>query len=218
MQRLRFWLVVLTSLLLVSACQADYEYTRGKCYVVFDNSIALVPQLAAAMGGTPGVFCRVWKGAIMGVPAFFFADFTDSQQYVVFTAAQQKSTLIFGRNDSSGIIVGHTNFHGFRVFDMQCPVCSDISDFNPRVQLSWSTRDNSFLLTMQTRIRLKQPRVCRGWCSSHRVQSTTSSRSIRSALRTLGILFLSKKLILLQNKRLETGADTYQRSTAPVIV
>lgn len=139
MQRLRFLLVVLTSLLLLSACNTDYEYTRGKCYIVFDNSVALVPQLGAAMGGTPGVFCRVWKGSVMGVPAFFFADFTDTQQYVVFTAAQQKSTLIFGRNDSSGIIVGHTNFHGFRVFDMQCPVCSDITEFNPRVQLSWST-------------------------------------------------------------------------------
>lgn len=139
MLRLRFWLLALSSLLLLSACKADYEYTRGKCYVVFDNSKALVPQLAAAMAGTPSVFCRVWKGSVQGAPAFYFADFTGKQQYVVFNAAQQKATLVFGRNDSSGIIVGHTNFHGFRAFDMQCPVCTEMTDFNPRVPLTWST-------------------------------------------------------------------------------
>lgn len=139
MLRLRCWLLVISSIILLSACKADYEYTKGKCYVVFDNSIALVPQLGAAMAGTPGVFCRVWKGSVLGAPAFYFSDYKNNQQYVVFTAAQQKSTLVFGKNDSSGIIVGYTNFHGFRAFDMQCPACTGVNEYNPRYELTWSS-------------------------------------------------------------------------------
>ena len=132
-------LVLLTMIL--TACGSDFEYTRGKCYLVFDNSTALVPQLAAAMNAmSPGVYCHVYKTVEHGMPAFAFEEYGGQKTTCTYTAAQQQMTLVFGRMDESGVIVGFGVFgDGFVAYDMQCQACSALTVMNPRTPLTWKT-------------------------------------------------------------------------------
>lgn len=124
----------------ITGCSNEFEYTRGKCYLAFDNSVALVPQLAAAMNSvSTGVYCHISRTYQNGVAAFSFADFGGSKTISPFNATQQQMTLIFGRSDQSGVIVGFNIFgEGFKAFDMQCPECSPLTILNPSTPLSWT--------------------------------------------------------------------------------
>jgi hypothetical protein len=127
MLKRNFLLSLLACLPLLSCQNAMDEYCRRPCYVVVNNAEHVDETLAAAMNNlTPGVFCLIRKTMSGGASQFSFSTNTGLSSTSLFTAKEQRMSLIFGLNN--GVIVGYGNADSpatFYAYDYECPNCFD---------------------------------------------------------------------------------------------
>ena len=125
MLKRNFLLSLLACLPLLSCQNAMDEYCRRPCYVVVNNAEHVDETLAAAMNNlTPGVFCLIRKTMSGGASQFSFSTNTGLSSTSLFTAKEQRMSLIFGLNN--GVIVGYGNADypaTFYAYDYECPNC-----------------------------------------------------------------------------------------------
>ncbi len=126
------WLMVLpliSSLILLSACEADNEYSTWPCRFAYDNSVHQDATLASAMDAyVPGMFCQITESVQGGVKYLNFKSNHNMTSRLAETEAEKRAEYILGLNN--GIIVGFQNaiLDGsgaaqFVAFDVQCPNC-----------------------------------------------------------------------------------------------
>ncbi len=110
-----------------SCSDAQFEYSSRPCNVIVDNTVFQDATIAAAMNQmSPGVFCLVQKTISGGAQQFSFSTNTDLSSHRLFTAKEERMTLIFGLNN--GVIVGFGNLDypaTFYAYDRECPNCFD---------------------------------------------------------------------------------------------
>ncbi len=127
MLKRNFWLSILACMTLVSCKNAIDEYCHRPCYVVINNADHVDATLAAAMNNlSPGVFCLIRKTISGGASQFSFSTNTGLSSTQLFTAKEQRMSLIFGLNN--GVIVGYGNADypaTFYAYDYECPNCFD---------------------------------------------------------------------------------------------
>ena len=122
----RFW--ALAMLMVLSSCgDSENEFTTGKCYFVFDNSVHNDATLASAMNpNAPGIFCQVTKATRNGATYFDFTNNGGVSSSCILNAVDTRRTLILGYNN--GIIVGYGALDmpaAFYAYDRECPNCFD---------------------------------------------------------------------------------------------
>ncbi len=127
MLKRNFWLSILACMTLTSCKNAIDEYCHRPCYVVINNADHVDATLAAAMNNlSPGVFCLIRKTISGGASQFSFSTNTGLSSTQLFTAKEQRMSLIFGLNN--GVIVGYGNADypaTFYAYDYECPNCFD---------------------------------------------------------------------------------------------
>ncbi len=127
MLKRNFLLSLLACLPLVACKNAIDEYCRRPCYVVINNAEHVDATLAAAMNNmSPGTFCLIRKTMSGGASQFAFSTNTGLSSTQLFTAKEQRMSLIFGLNN--GVIVGYGNADNpatFYAYDYECPNCFD---------------------------------------------------------------------------------------------
>lgn len=119
---------LLAVLLSLSACNnVETEFVNSPCWVVIDNSIHQNPVLASSMNASaPGLFCIVRRTMQNGANCFRFDSADGNSSTSVFTAIDERRTLIFGFNN--GLIVGFGSLSSpmtFYAYDLECPNCFD---------------------------------------------------------------------------------------------
>ena len=123
-------LVFLSSCLLVllSACDAEQEFSSWPCRFSYDNSVYLDDVLASAMSGSSrGVFCQISEEARGGARYLNFTSSSGVQSQKRETTMEQQANYVLGLNN--GIIVGFQTLNtdgaygGFVGYDVQCPNC-----------------------------------------------------------------------------------------------
>ena len=128
MKKLFFLPFYLFTLLLLTGCGAEQEYSSWPCRFIYDNSIHLDATLATAMNySSRGVFCKITVSSTGGVKYYNFVnnDGLSSQQRE--TALEKEGNYRLGLNE--GIIVGFQTLNteggngGFAAYDLQCPNC-----------------------------------------------------------------------------------------------
>ncbi len=111
-----------------SCSDAQFEYTGRPCNTIVDKTVFQDPTIASAMNPmSPGTFCLVQKTIKGGAQQFAFSANTGLSSSRLFTAKEERMTLIFGLNN--GVIVGYGNSDFpaiFYAYDRECPNC-----FNP---------------------------------------------------------------------------------------
>lgn len=127
MLKRNFLLSLLACLPLVSCKNAIDEYCHRPCYIVINNAEHVDATLAAAMNNmSPGTFCLIRKTMSGGASQFSFSTNTGLSSTQLFTAKEQRMSLIFGLNN--GVIVGYGNADNpaiFYAYDYECPNCFD---------------------------------------------------------------------------------------------
>ena len=137
-------LLFLPLLALLSACQAESEYSSWNCRFSYDNSLYLDETLASAMtADSRGVFCKISETTQAGTK---YLVFTNNQQLTTRkkeTVLETQARYILGLNN--GIIVGYQTFvdqpyGGFTAYDAQCPNCvrRENNLLNPKYPLTMS--------------------------------------------------------------------------------
>lgn len=119
----QFSYLFLATCLLLSACNAESEYSTWPCRFAYNNMIHNDATLASAM--TPdskGVFCKISESGVNLV----FQNNQDMTSQQPKTQEEQMAEFILGINN--GIIVGFqtmidTPYGGFVAYDAQCPNC-----------------------------------------------------------------------------------------------
>lgn len=124
----RNFLLSLSAFFALSSCTNMMdEYCHRPCYVVVNNAEHVDATLEAAMNSlSPGVFCLIRKTMSGGACQFSFSSNTGLSSSSLFTAKEQRMTLIFGLNN--GVIVGYGNTDypaTFYAYDYECPNCFD---------------------------------------------------------------------------------------------
>ncbi len=124
------YLLLLTSyLFLLSACQAESEYSTWPCRFAYDNSIHQDATLASAMDvNVPGLFCLITESVRGGVKYLNFRTNYNTTSSLAESEAEKRAEYILGLNN--GIIVGFQNSQldefgraMFVAYDVQCPNC-----------------------------------------------------------------------------------------------
>ena len=127
--------------MLLSACQAEGEFSTWPCRFGYDNGLHLDATLASAMEyNSRGVFCKIWESASGGVAFINFQNnhgMTSSKEE---TAMERQASYVLGLNN--GIIVGFPSLaDGFVAYDAQCPNCVRASDnyVNPKFPVAMTS-------------------------------------------------------------------------------
>ena len=137
---------LLASLLLLTGCSADKEFSEWPCRFEYDNSIHSDATLASALDkSSRGVFCLITESTRGGVK---YLNFQNSSGLISEPVAESyeeaQKQFILGLNN--GIIVGFQTLNtdsphgGFMAYDQQCPNCvrNENNTVNPnyRIQMS----------------------------------------------------------------------------------
>lgn len=135
----RYTYYIMSLLMLLTSCgDAEFEFSRYPCNVVFDNTAMRSPVLATSTNPmSPGVFCRI---TLRG-KYFRFENNQGQGEDVVFTAIDAQRTIQAGIYNESGVIVGYGNLNSpatFYAYDSQCPNCYKDTGL-PRYMLSMDT-------------------------------------------------------------------------------
>jgi len=128
---------------LLTACEAEGEYSTWSCFFKYDNMIHQDQTLAAAMNiDSRGVFCKISES---GVYYVFENNYNmKSQQPKSAEETERQKYYVLGVNN--GVIVGFQTFNtspngGFVGYDAQCPNCVRRTNnyLNPKFPLTMST-------------------------------------------------------------------------------
>ncbi|MBQ9678291.1 MAG: hypothetical protein IJV44_09175 [Prevotella sp.] len=114
----------LFSLLLLTSCGAENEYTSWPCRFIYDNSIHLDQTLAVAINPVVhGIFCMITEESRGGSKYLIFENNQGASSRQIETAEELRNNLRLGLNN--GIIVGVQNLgdYSFTAYDVQCPNC-----------------------------------------------------------------------------------------------
>lgn len=130
------------ALLLLSACNAESEFSSSPCYFAFQNGTFLDQTLASAMNpNSRGVFCQISESMSSGISYVNFMNNQGLSSQQKETVLEQRTSYVIGINN--GIIVGfqalnETPNGGFTAYDLQCPNCTrkHNSYTNPRYRLT----------------------------------------------------------------------------------
>lgn len=115
--RFSWSLLVLSLAFLLAGCDAQEEYSDFRANFVFQQSLS-VPQLQAALGGSPGTFCTIRNSGNNYI--FECNDVAGTFTYTK-TAVDQRLTPIF----IAGIIVGTPVLdQQLTAYDLACPNCN----------------------------------------------------------------------------------------------
>ena len=144
MKQLFSYLLLLTSYLSLTSCNAEGEYSMWPCRFTYDNSLHLDATLASAMNiDSRGVYCRIWESSMGGLVLHFQSSQGGDATYQPVTEMERLSNYILGLNN--GIIVGFQTMNtqpygGFVAYDAQCPNCvrRENNTINPRFPVSMS--------------------------------------------------------------------------------
>ena len=144
MKQLFSYLLLLTSYLSLTSCNAEGEYSTWPCRFTYDNSLHLDATLASAMNiDSRGVYCRIWESSMGGLVLHFQSSQGGDATYQPVTEMERLSNFILGLNN--GIIVGFQTMNtqpygGFVAYDAQCPNCvrRENNTINPRFPVSMS--------------------------------------------------------------------------------
>lgn len=120
-------IAAMAATLALSACTGiESEYSTYPCRFVFNTTThANSSALQSAVGGT-GIFCKVSKETRSGANYYHFVTNQGLDDYVIFTAVDERTTVSLGMNN--GIYFGYGNLDFPAVFygyDAQCPNCFD---------------------------------------------------------------------------------------------
>lgn len=111
-----------------AAC-GDDMYGRYACRFVFNTKTHAHSAALTSAVGSKGIFCRVSKTTKGGAQYFHFATGAGLADDVIFTAEDQRTTVLLGSNTYSGsLIFGYSNLDDpaqFYGFDGECPNCFD---------------------------------------------------------------------------------------------
>lgn len=145
MRRLFTYILPLIIALLLSACNAEGEYSTWPCRFGYDNSLHLDPTLSSAM--TPdarGVFCRIWESTNGGRYLNFQSNQSSQVTSQIESDMERMAGFVLGLNN--GIIVGFQTYNtqpygGFVAYDVQCPNCvrRENNTLNPKFPVTMST-------------------------------------------------------------------------------
>ena len=120
--RISYLLLLTLSLVLLSSCGAEQEFTSWPCRFIYDNSKHLDMTLSSATNpNVPGIFCKITQETQAGARYFVFENNQGAQTTQPVTAEEMRNNIRLGLNN--GIIVGVQNFGGFTAYDLQCPNC-----------------------------------------------------------------------------------------------
>jgi hypothetical protein len=144
MKQLFSYLLLLTSYLSLTSCNAEGEYSTWPCRFTYDNSLHLDATLASVMNiDSRGVYCRIWESSMGGLVLHFQSSQGGDATYQPVTEMERLSNYILGLNN--GIIVGFQTMNtqpygGFVAYDAQCPNCvrRENNTINPRFPVSMS--------------------------------------------------------------------------------
>lgn len=127
-------LSALLALVLTSCSNSEFEFSKYRCFFIFDNAEHNDPTLASALIATsPGTFCRIY---IKGEKKFGFLSNRGLESETQMNAKDALRTCILGVYNESGIIVGYGTLGGeLYAYDAQCPNCYAESNM-PRYLLS----------------------------------------------------------------------------------
>ena len=125
---MRHWLCF-ALVAVLSACQAESEYSTWPCRFAYDNSIHQDATLASAMDvNVPGLFCLITESVRGGVKYLNFKTNYNTTSSLAESEAEKRAEYILGLNN--GIIVGFQNSQldefgraMFVAYDVQCPNC-----------------------------------------------------------------------------------------------
>lgn len=122
MGKTRIMMAVAVAMLLAACSNAESEYSKQQCYLVFDNAEHNDPTLASALIATaPGTFCRIY---IKGAGKFAFQTNRGLESETAMNSKDAMRTCILGVYNESGIIVGYGTLGGtLYAYDAQCPNC-----------------------------------------------------------------------------------------------
>ena len=135
-----FLLPFLFTLLLLTGCGAEQEYSSWPCRFIYDNSIHLDQTLATATNPVvTGIFCKITERVQGGIKYFVFENNQGLSSEQRETAEDLRMNLRLGLN--GGIIVGFSNFNGFAAYDIQCPNC--VRKENNRVNPNYPVKMDS---------------------------------------------------------------------------
>lgn len=140
-----FLLPFLFTLLLLTGCTAEQEFTSWPCRFVYDNSIHLDQTLATATNADiTGIFCKITERVQGGVKFLVFENNQGLSSEQRETAEDLQRNFRLGLN--GGIIVGYSHFSGFAAYDIQCPNCvyKENNRTNPNYRV---TMDNKGIAT-----------------------------------------------------------------------
>ncbi|MGM9705339.1 MAG: hypothetical protein ACI3YB_05035 [Prevotella sp.] len=105
------------------------EYSKRHCRFVFNTSTHAHSAALQSTLASTGIFCKVTKIIKGGAEHFHFATNQNLEDDVIFTAEDQRTTVLLGGNN--GIYIGYGNLDIppiFYCYDAECPNC-----FNPDV-------------------------------------------------------------------------------------
>ena len=114
---------------LLSACQADSEFSTWPCRFAYDNALHNDATLASALlADAPGTFCTITESVQAGVKYLNFQNNQGLSSRHPETAMEQQADFVLGLNN--GIIVGFQNSqldasgnYLIVAYDVQCPNC-----------------------------------------------------------------------------------------------
>ena len=117
----------LLTLLLLTGCKAEEEYSEWPCRFAYDNMVHQDATLASAInGGSRGVFCLITENSRGGKKYLQFLNNNGDSSEQPESAEEEQAKFILGINN--GIIVGFQTlntepYYGFVGYDVQCPNC-----------------------------------------------------------------------------------------------
>jgi nitrite reductase/ring-hydroxylating ferredoxin subunit len=120
---------LLIAFMLLSACNAEPEYSTWPCRFAYDNGVHQDATLASVMEvNAPGMFCLITESVRGGVKYLNFKTNHNDVSSLAETEAEKRAEYILGLNN--GIIVGFQNAvldafgnATFVAYDVQCPNC-----------------------------------------------------------------------------------------------
>ena len=119
--------MLLATALMLTACEAEQEYSTWPCRFAYKNDIHVDATLASVMDyNSRGIFCLISESVFAGKKYLNFKNNLGDESQQPESAEEEEAKYILGLNN--GIIVGFQTLNtepngGFVGYDAQCPNC-----------------------------------------------------------------------------------------------
>jgi len=150
----RPFLALLAVVLLVSACEGDYPFSRRYACNFMLKQQTHPTSLAFAAVQSPGMYVTVTttgdgRTTLRHVYVTSNDGVTPTEDIIIRDEDEQRRLFQLGRSNATGLIIGCTNFNGPVAYDRSCPNCETLEtlDFTGnRQQVLCSKCGRSYML------------------------------------------------------------------------